>query len=150
MRKIIVLLATVAVLTTSVGATPPTPVTGTFAVVTAVPTDTRTAGGNTFTTLERVASLSGTFTGSTTDTVELVTHANGTTSVHGAGTCICTIEGKAGTFEYRFQGSGTFPTDLSGEFVVGHGTGGLEGLHAQGTFAGSFFAAAVDGRYHFN
>jgi hypothetical protein len=150
MRKILVLLAAVAVFTISVGATPPTHVTGTFAVVTAAPTDTRTAGGNTFTTLERTASLSGTFTGTATDTVEVVMHANGATSVHGVGTCICTIEGVAGTFEYRFQASGTFPTDLSGQFVVGHGTDGLEGLHAQGTFAGSFFVAALDGRYHFN
>ena len=110
MRKILVLLAAVAVFTISVGATPPTDVTGTFAVVTAVQTDTRTAGGNTFTTLERTASLSGTFTGTATDTVEVVMHANGATSVHGVGTCICTIEGVAGTFEYRFQASGTEQT----------------------------------------
>jgi hypothetical protein len=150
MRKILVLLAAVAVMTTSVGATPPSAVTGTFAVVAATPIDSRTADGNTFTTFERMAALSGTFTGTTTDTIELVMLANGTTSVFGVGTCICTIGGQTGTFEYRFQGSGTFPDDLSGQFVVGHGTGGLEGLRAQGTFEGTFFAAALDGRYHFN
>jgi hypothetical protein len=150
MRKILVLLAAVAVMTTAVGATPPSSVTGTFAVDSVTPTGSRTANGNTFTTAQRTAVLSGTFNGTTTDTVEIVMHANGTTSVRGAGTCVCTIAGMSGTFEYRFQGSGAFPTDLSGEFVVGHGTGGLEGLHGQGTFDGTFFVAAVGGRYHFN
>jgi Protein of unknown function (DUF3224) len=150
MRKILVLLAAVAVMTTSVGATPPSSVTGTFAVVSLTPTDSRTAGGNTFTTAQRTAVLSGTFNGTTTDTVQIVEHANGTTSVFGVGTCVCTIDGQTGTFEYRFQGSGTFPGDLSGQFVVGRATGGLQGLHAQGTFDGTFFVAEVGGRYHFN
>jgi hypothetical protein len=132
------------------GATPPTPVTGTFSVVTATPTSTRTAGGNTFITLVRTAALTGTFTGTTTDTVHLVTHANGTTRIRGAGTCICTIAGRSGTFAYRFRGSGIFPTSGSGRYVVGHGTGGLAGLHAQGPFAGDFFVAQLGGRYHFD
>jgi hypothetical protein len=48
------------------------------------------------------------------------------------------VDDRSGTFDYRFQGSGTFPTTLSGRYVVGHGTGGLEGLHAEGPLSCSF------------
>lgn len=131
-------------------ATPPSAVTGGFAVVSFTPTGSRTAGGNTFITGERTAVIFGTFTGAATDTVELVIHSNGTTSIRGDGTCTCTIGGLAGTFDYRFEGSGMFPTSVSGRFVVRHGTGGLEGLHAQGSFSGNFFVANLDGKYHFD
>ena len=152
MRKLLFLMVAAAAVLAAVpaSATPPSPVSGTFSVVTLTPTGTRTAGGNTFTTFIRTASLSGTFTGTTTDTLTAVTHRNGRTSVRGVGTCVCTVEGRTGTFVYRFRGSGTFPTSLSGRYVVGHGTGGLTGLHAVGPFSGSFAVANVGGRYHFN
>jgi hypothetical protein len=152
MRKLLFLTAVVAAVLVAgpASATPPSPVAGTFTVVTITPTGTRTAGGNTFTTFVRTASLTGTFMGTTTDTGTLVTHRNGTTSVRGVGTCACSVEGRSGTFAYRFSGSGTFPTSLSGRYVVGHGTGGLAGLHAVGPFSGTFLVATVGGRYHFN
>jgi uncharacterized protein DUF3224 len=152
MRKLFYLAVATAAAFAAVpaSATPPSPVTGTFAVVTATTTSTRTADGNTFITLTRTASISGTFTGISTDTVKLVMHSNGTTSLRGAGTCVCTIEGRSGTFDYRFQGSGIFPTSGSGRYVVGHGTGGLEGLHATGPFTGDFFVANLGGQYHFD
>jgi hypothetical protein len=152
MRKLLFLVVVVAAALAAVpaSATPPTPTTGTFAVVTATTTSMRTADGNTFITVERTASLSGTFTGTTTDTIELVMHSNGTTSLRGVGTCVCSIEGRTGTFDYRFQGSGTFPTSASGHYVAGHGTGGLEGLHAEGPFSGNFLVATLGGQYHFD
>jgi hypothetical protein len=152
MRKLLFLVvaATVAVAAAPAAATPPSPVAGTFAVVTATPTSSRTADGNTFITVARTAAISGTFTGTATDTVLLVMHSNGTTSIRGKGTCICTLGGLSGTFDYRFEGSGTFPTSASGQFVLGHGTGGLDGLHAQGSFAGDFFVASLEGQYHFD
>lgn len=131
-------------------ATPPSPVSGGFAALTATPTSSRTADGNSFVTLTRTAVIFGTFTGTATDTVTLVTHANGTTSIRGRGTCVCTIAGLSGTFDYRFEGWGTFPTSVSGQYVVGHGTGGLAGLHGQGSFSGSFFVASLDGNFHFD
>jgi hypothetical protein len=154
MRKLLFLFgfatAAASALAVPASATPPTPSTGTFAVVSAVTTDVRTAGGNTFITVERTAVISGTFNGTAVDTVKLVMHANGTTSANGQGTCACAIGARAGTFDYRFRGSGTFPVELSGSYVVGHGTGGLEGLHAQGPFAGSFFVATLGGQHHFD
>jgi hypothetical protein len=151
MRKLLFLVVVVsaALVAVPAGATPPSPVTGTFAVVTFTPTSSRTADGNTFIEGTRTAVLSGTFTGTTTDTITLVMFSNGTTGVHGEGTCVCETEGHAGTLDYRFEGSGTFPTTFSGQYVVGHGTGGLEGLHARGPFEGSFFVATLGGQYHF-
>jgi len=151
MRKLLVLVvAASAALAAPASATPPSPVSGTFAVASVTTTSTRTAGGNTFITLTRTAVVSGTFTGITTDEVLLVMHANGTTSLRGEGTCVCTVEGRSGTFDYRFGGSGIFPTSGSGRYVVGHGTGGLAGLHAQGPFNGDFAVANLGGQYHFD
>lgn len=151
MRKLLLFVAaSAAALAAPASATPPSPLTGTFAVVTATTTSTRTADGNTFSTFERTAALSGTFTGTATDTVTLVMYSNGRTSLIGAGTCVCTVDGRSGTFDYRFEGWGTFPTSASGQFVVGHGTAGLAGLHAQGSFSGNFLVASVEGKYHFD
>jgi hypothetical protein len=129
-------------------ATPPSPVTGTFGVVSFTPTGSRTADGNTFITVTRTAAITGTFSGLATDTVELVMHSNGTTSIRGVGTCVCTVGGLTGTFDYRFEGAGTFPASVTGHYVVGHGTGGLEGLHGRGSFSGSFIVASLDGVFH--
>jgi hypothetical protein len=150
MRRLLslVVLTAGAVAVLPAGATPPAPVSGTFAVVTATTTSTRTAGGNTFITVTRTAALSGTFTGTTSDELLLVMHRNGTTSLRGTGTCVCSLAGRSGTFEYRFEGSGIFPTSASGRYVVGHGTGGLAGLHAEGPFFGDFFVATIGGQYH--
>jgi hypothetical protein len=148
--SVLVVAALAAFVAANASAAPPSPVTGTFSVVNTTITSTRTAGGNTFITLTRTAVVSGTFTGTTIDEVLLVMHANGTTSLRGAGTCTCAIEGRTGTFDYRFQGSGIFPTSGSGHYVVTHGTGGLAGLHAQGPFSGDFFVANLGGRYHFS
>jgi Protein of unknown function (DUF3224) len=152
MRKLLFLVVATAaaLLPVSASARPPSPVTGTFAVVSVTTTSTRTADGNTFITLVRTATLSGTFTGTTADTVTLVMHSNGRTSLRGAGTCVCAIAGRSGTFEYRFRGWGVFPTSGSGRFVVGHGTGGLAGLHAVGSFSGDFAVATLAGRYRLN
>jgi Protein of unknown function (DUF3224) len=147
---VLAVAALAALTAVNASATPPSPVTGSFTVVTATTTSTRIAGGNTFITLTRTAAVSGTFTGTSTDEVLLVMHANGTTSLRGTGTCTCSIEGRTGTFDYRFQGSGIFPTSGSGHYVVTHGTGGLAGLHAKGPFSGDFTVANLSGRYHFN
>jgi hypothetical protein len=150
MRRLLSLamLTAGAVAVVPAAATPPAPVSGTFAVVTATTTSTRTAGGNTFITVTRTAALSGTFTGTTSDELLLVMHRNGTTSLRGQGTCVCSLAGRSGTFEYRFEGSGVFPTSASGRYVVGHGTGGLAGVHAEGPFFGDFLVATIGGQYH--
>jgi hypothetical protein len=152
MRKLALLVVGLAAVSTAapVSATPPKPSVDTFALVSSTTTSVRSADGNTFLTVTRVASLTGTFTGTTTDTVIVVMHSNGTTSIRGEGVCTCSVEGRTGSFEYRFRGAGTFPTFASGQYVVMHGAGGLEGLHGVGTFTGSFAVAVLEGTYHFD
>jgi hypothetical protein len=152
MRKLALLVLSLAAVSTAapVSATPPKQSEGTFALVSSTTTSVRSANGNTFLTVTRVASLTGTFTGTATDTVVVVMHSNGTTSIRGEGVCTCTVESRTGTFEYRFRGSGTFPTFVSGRYVVMHGAGALEGLHGVGSFEGTFAAAALEGTYHFD
>lgn len=133
-----------------VAASPPMPSSGTFSLLTATVTDTRTADGNTFLVIERTAALTGTYTGTSTDEVRIVIHQDGSANITGAGVCVCTVDGRSGTAEYRFSGRGTFPAILDGHYVIGHGTGGLEGLHAEGPFSGSFFAVSYGGQHHFD
>lgn len=154
MRKHLVVLA-VAALTVGLAAAaaiagPPLPSSGTFSLVTANVTSTRTVGGNTFLTVSRTAVLGGTITGTSTDEVRIVIRKDGSATIHGSGVCVCTVDGRTGTVEYRFQGSGTFPATLDGHYVIGQGTGGLEGLHAEGPFSGSFFSVVYGGQHHFD
>jgi hypothetical protein len=153
MRKFVSLLvAAVAVGVAAVPAlaSPPTPSSGTFSLVTATVTSSTTAGGNTFLTVTRTAALTGTYTGTSTDEARIIIHADGSASITGSGVCACTVDGRSGTIEYRFEGTGIFPATVDGQYVIGHGTGGLEGLHAEGPFSGSFMAVAYGGQHHFD
>jgi hypothetical protein len=148
-------LLTVAIVAVGVAAvaalaSPPTPSSGTFSLVTATITSSRTAGGNTFITFTRTAALTGTYTGTTTDEARLVIHADGSANITGRGVCVCTVDGRTGTAEYRFSGTGIFPGTLDGHYEIGHGTAELEGLHAEGPFSGNFFAVAYGGQHHFD
>jgi hypothetical protein len=102
----------------------------------------------TFVTASRTAALAGTFTGPATEDDTIVFHSDGTTIVHGQGTCACTVDGASGTFSYRIESSGTFPTSVSGQYA-GQGSGGLASLHAEGPFSGNFAAVAYGGQVHF-
>ncbi len=124
------------------------PASGTFTSLTVTITSTRTDGGNTFVTANRTAVLAGTFTGPATETDTIVFHSDGTTIVHGEGTCACTVDGVSGTFSYRAESSGTFPTSVSGQYVA-QGSGGLAGLHAEGPFSGNFAVVTYGGQVHF-
>jgi hypothetical protein len=153
MRKLLLLVAGALVAGTAalpVAASPPMPSAGTFSLLTATTTSMRTADGNVFLTIQRTAALTGTYMGTTADEVRLVIHKDGSANITGAGVCVCTVDGRSGTLEYRFSGKGTFPAILEGNYVIGHGTGGLEGLHAQGPFSGSFLAVTYGGQHHFD
>lgn len=92
----------------------------------------------------------GTYTGTSTDEARIIIHSDGSANITGSGVCTCTVDGRSGTFEYRFQGSGIFPSTLDGHYVVRHGTGGLEGLHAEGPFSGNFTAVVYGGQHPFD
>jgi hypothetical protein len=153
MRKLLLPCLTAATLATlsavPASASPVSPASGTFSPVTMAITSTRTDGGNTFVTANRTAVLTGSFAGPTTDTVTIVFHADGTTSVHGQGTCACTVDGISGALSYQFVGSGTFPSSASGQYML-QGLGALAGLQAEGPFSGTFQTVTYSGQLHFS
>ena len=116
-------------------ATSPTEGSGTFTFAPVV-TDQRTADGNTFLTLKATEKIAGAITGTATVQFTEVIHASGEVNTNGLITCVCTVGGKTGTVEFRFQGNGagTAASPLAGVFIAQHGTGGLADLRAVGTF----------------
>ena len=155
MRRLLFILAVIiaaAAPAAPASATPPSPVNGLFSVVSSTTTSTRSADGNTFVTLARTTAFSGTITGMASDTATVVFHSDGTTSGNGAGTCLCTVDGRTGTIQYSFVGSGIFQVSGSGQYFLGRGTGGLAGLHVEGPFTATVGWASfpLGGTYHFD
>ena len=113
------------------------PVTGSgIATITFVTVFERAADGNTFFDYTFIETSTGIFDGTRTGSGELVIHADGTFNTQNDGTFTGTIDGVSGQAEMAFWGSGTFAA-AGGNFTVTHGTGGLAGVHAQGSDSGS-------------
>ena len=116
--------------------------TGSYTVQILDQTDFHTAGGNLF--FNEVAELNynGGLTGIASDTLSWVVHSDGSFNAHATEVCdSCTIGGRTGgyTAVFEFTGSGDefgIPdfTTLEGHQTVIRATGGLAGLHSQGTF----------------
>jgi len=92
----------------------------------------RTAGRTTITTLEITACFHGTFEGTWVGTERDVFRADGTGTVQATGVFSGTVNGRSGTTVFSLQVSITRNGDES-QWVVDQGTGGLAGLHGQGT-----------------
>jgi hypothetical protein len=116
-------------------ASTPIPVTGTFFFVAApVPSDFRTADGNTFVTLFFPAGvLTGDITGTFTEQLSFVTHPDGSQNLHGNATCTCAVAGRTGVLVFDNIAGTTSPSGVSNAHFVLSGSGGLAGLHGQGT-----------------
>lgn len=128
-----------AVLTAAAGpasATVRAPVAGTFAFLTDVQTVTSAAAGNLFIAETATLRYSGGLVGQASDVDSLVVHADGTFEGSGTEVCAdCTLGGRTGDFiaSFVFRGSGDFYT---GRETIISSSGGLSGLHSEGTFAG--------------
>ena len=92
----------------------------------------RTAGGNTIITLEITACFHGTFDGTWVGTERDVFRADGTGTVQGSGVFSGTVNGRSGTMVFSYQVSISRNGEVT-HWVVDQGTGGLAGLHGQGT-----------------
>src|SRR5438445_10668590 len=107
-------------------ATQPTSGSGTFTATNGAPT-ARLAGGNMIITHSVMFTITGAIAGTCKGQERDVVHADGTLEFHGT----CTFTGSAGetsgTTTERYNGEGTIAS-FAGRFVVGHGTGGLEGF----------------------
>ena len=112
------------------------PVQGTgSSTISFVPMVERIADGNTFVDYTFTEKLVGIVDGTRVGTGEAVFHPDGTFNTQNTGLFTGAIAGKSGTAEMDFRGSGTFAS-AGGNYVVTAGTGGLAGVHAQGTDSG--------------
>ena len=109
--------------------------TGTF-TISFVPMNVRLADGNTLFDYTFVEHSTGIVDGSRIGTGEAVIHPDGTLNTQNTGTFTGTIAGRSGTAEMAFRGSGTFAS-AGGTYTVTGGTGGLAGVHAEGSDSGA-------------
>ena len=96
----------------------------------------RVADGNTFIDYTFTETSVGMWDGTRTGSGELVIHPDGTLNTTNSGIFAGTIAGRSGTAEIRASGSGTFAS-AQARATVTEGTGGLAGVHAEVTSAGS-------------
>ena len=94
-----------------------------------------TAGGNMFVTYSQVLTETGDVQGTVNQTFTFIIHTSGELEVHGKGLFTGTVLGsQPGTAEVSFVATGTIsPFATSGHFVIENGTGGLAGIHGEGT-----------------
>ena len=132
-------------------ATAPTDGSGTFTFAAAV-TNSRQADGNTFLILSGTEKIMGTITGVATVQFDQVIHPSGEANIKGLITCACSVGGRSGTTEFRFEGSGagTAASPLEGQFVAQNGSGGLAGLRLDGTFNSVGPGGTYTVRWHFD
>jgi len=109
------------------------PASGTEAT-TLSPVSTRAADGNTFIGFTLAESWQGTFAGTRVGSGSVVIHPDGSIDAQSSGIFTGTIAGRSGTAVMRFHVSGAFAV-ATVIFTVTDGTGGLAGVHAEGTEA---------------
>lgn len=93
----------------------------------------RQAGGNTIVTATEIQTLTGALTGTRIAVGIEIFHPDGSFTAHDSGTFTGTVDGRAGSLIISGASSGTGTTG-DGQIVGDRGTGGLAGLHLQGTF----------------
>lgn len=93
----------------------------------------RHADGNTIVTATEVQTITGVLDGTRRAEGTEIFHPDGTFTAHDSGTFTGTIDGRTGSITISGASSGAGNTG-SGLLVGDRGTGGLAGLHLQGTF----------------
>jgi hypothetical protein len=107
----------------------------------------RQADGNTIVTATEVQTLTGVLTGTRVASGIMIFHPDGTFTAHDTGTFTGAVDGRTGSITISGASSGTGNTG-SGQIVGDRGTGGLAGLHLQGTFQPVVTSATTaDGTY---
>ena len=135
-------------------ATTPSEGSGTFTFTTPIPSGPpRTADGNTFFSLTATETIHLAIEGIATVQFTQVVHASGESNVRGVITCaVCSIGGRSGMAVFRFEGNGAFTpaSPLAGQFVVLSASGGLSGLHGEGTFSSIDGGGTYTFSWHFD
>ena len=116
-------------------ASPSAVASGSYTFVQTSQTHIRTAGGDSFDLLVFSVTSVGGLTGVATDTFTAATHADGSVDAHGTEVCSsCTIGGRTGSYIAAFSLTGSAAGVLAGHLTFTSGSGGLAGLHGEGTF----------------
>jgi hypothetical protein len=134
-------------------ATPPAPASGNETFTSITSTLLRVADGNSFFANSATGTIDGTISGTwTAEFTTLVRPSGELVASDGAFICTCSIAGRSGTFTTRFEGNGAVgPTpSLSVHFETIAATGGLLGLHLNGTGEQVGAAVTYSATYHFD
>jgi hypothetical protein len=111
-------------------------------------TSFRQADGNTFITYTDSGWFGGAIQGAYTETGHVITHADGSQNIRGDDTCTCTVLGRTGAYADSFWATGSAITGVAqGSFEIS-GSGGLAGLHGEGTFQGTFALTTFSTKLH--
>ena len=112
--------------------------------------NTRTAGENTITDSKFTLTITGILTGTCVGTSHAVMLPTGHSTTQGSCTFTGSVGDSSGTAVLRFRATGQ-GVSFQGRDVIEHGTAGLAGLHATGTFQGMATGATTSaGTYSTN
>lgn len=150
LRFCIALVAIVlALFATPIAASEPSSTGGTFGPTRApAATSVRSADGNRFINIAaRPGAFTGTFVGTYSEDLQIIIHKDGSTNFAAQLTCQCTVEGRSGTITIWLNGTGS-PAGFEAHWRIVDATGGLAGLHGQGTLSGPV-PSTYSGQHHF-
>lgn len=138
------IVAAFAINTSAVSASTPTAASGTFGPTAAPASITfRAADGNNIVTITaRPGAFTGTFAGTYSEDLRIVIHGDQSTNFSAQLTCQCTVDGRSGTFTLKLAGTGDATAFEANWRIVG-ATGGLVGLHGEGTLGASLVSPPV-------
>jgi uncharacterized protein DUF3224 len=143
MFRALLLLPIALVLIIPVHAAAPSHLTGSLIVTSLNPVSTRTFGNNTVLVANGTFSLTGGIQGQSVYFVTFVFHnSTGILDFKGHATFTGTVAGsQSGSMDIAITGNATFVgsslTSIFEHLVLRHGTGGLAGIHGQGTDVGT-------------
>jgi hypothetical protein len=127
--------------TPSVGPSPSAVASGSYTFVQTSKTHIRTTGGDSFDLLVASVTSVGGVTGVATDTLTAATHADGSMNATGTEVCSsCTIGGRTGSYVAAVSLTVSVAGVVAGHLTFTSGSGGLAGLHGEGTFTGETYS----------
>jgi hypothetical protein len=146
-RVIRAVVSSTAVVAALAGCAPPTAASpsavasGSYTSVQTSKTHIRTAGGDSVDLLVFSVTSVGGLTGVATDTFTAATHADGSMDANGTEVCSsCTIGGRTGSYIAAFSLTVSVAGVLAGHLTFTSGSGGLAGLHGEGTFTADTYS----------
>jgi hypothetical protein len=134
-------------------ATPPTSASGNETFTSITSTLLRVVDGNSFFANSATGTITGTITGTwTAEFTTLIRSSGELVASDGAFTCTCSVGGRSGTFTTRFEGTGAVgpPPTLGVHFETIAATGGLSGLHLNGSAQQAGAIVTYSATFHFD